>query len=69
MDIRGWWDQHLALAEFAYNNNYHSYIEMAPYNTLYRRRCLSLIGLFETFVVRPRGTNLILDLLDRVRVI
>jgi len=27
------------LAEFAYNNSYHSSIEMAPYEALYGRRC------------------------------
>ena len=25
------WDQHLPLAEFAYNNSYHSSIQMAPF--------------------------------------
>lgn len=29
----------LPLAEFAYNNNYHSSIEMAPYEALYGRPC------------------------------
>ena len=32
------WDRHLPLAEFAYNNSYHS-IEMVPYEALYGRRC------------------------------
>jgi hypothetical protein len=29
------------LAEFAYNNSYHASIEMAPYEALYGRRCVS----------------------------
>ncbi|CAL9004570.1 unnamed protein product [Prunus brigantina] len=33
------WDVHLALVEFAYNNSYHSSIEMAPYEALYERQC------------------------------
>ena len=41
------WDDHLLLVEFAYNNNYDSCIQMAPYVVLYVRRCRSLIGLFE----------------------
>ena len=39
LDYTGNWDQHLPLAEFAYNNNCHSSIEMAPYEALYGRRC------------------------------
>ena len=31
MDLGGSWDEHLPLVEFTYNNNYHSSIEMAPY--------------------------------------
>jgi hypothetical protein len=38
---KGCWEDHLALAEFAYNNNYHTTIEMAPYEALYGRRCVS----------------------------
>jgi len=39
MEYTGNWDHHLPLAEFAYNNSYHSSIEMAPYEALYGRRC------------------------------
>ncbi|WMV55112.1 hypothetical protein MTR67_048497 [Solanum verrucosum] len=35
IDFGGHWDQFLPLAEFAYNNSYHSSIEMAPYEALY----------------------------------
>ena len=37
------WDQHLPLAEVAYNNNYHSSIQMALFEELYGRRCRSPI--------------------------
>ena len=30
IDFKGSWDDHLALAEFAYNNSYHASIGMAP---------------------------------------
>jgi len=36
------WDHNLPLVEFAYNNSYHSSIDMghmAPYEALYERRC------------------------------
>ena len=35
------WDDYLTLIEFSYNNNYHSRIQMAPYEGLYGRRCRS----------------------------
>ena len=39
MDFQGSWNDYLPLVEFAYNNNYHSSIGMAPYEALYGRRC------------------------------
>ncbi|KAL6277398.1 hypothetical protein ACE6H2_020999 [Prunus campanulata] len=39
LQLKGSWDTHLALVEFAYNNSYHSSIEMAPYEALYGRMC------------------------------
>jgi hypothetical protein len=38
---KGSWEDHLALAEFAYNNSYQASIKMAPYEALYGRRCTS----------------------------
>ena len=34
IDFKGSWGDHLPLIEFAYNNNYHSSIQMAPYEAL-----------------------------------
>ncbi|KAI3776671.1 hypothetical protein L1987_46459 [Smallanthus sonchifolius] len=39
IDFGGSWDSHLLLAEFYYNNSYHSTIGMPPYKMLYGRRC------------------------------
>ncbi|WMV46949.1 hypothetical protein MTR67_040334 [Solanum verrucosum] len=47
INFKGNWDDHLALIDFAYDNSYHSRIQMAPYKALYERRCRSLIGWFE----------------------
>ena len=44
IDFKGNWDKHLHLVEFAYNNNFHSSISMAPYEALYDGRCRSHIG-------------------------
>jgi hypothetical protein len=38
---KGSWEDHLALAKFAYNNNYHASIKVASYETLYGRHCVS----------------------------
>ena len=43
LDFRGSWGQHMTLVEFAYNNSYHSSIQMAPYEELYGRKCRSPI--------------------------
>jgi len=40
---KGSWEDHLPLAEFAYNNSYQASIKMAPYEELYGRRCVSPI--------------------------
>ena len=39
LDFEGSWEEHLPLVEFAYNNSYHSSIQMAPFEALYGRRC------------------------------
>ena len=41
MDFGGQWDIHLPLIEFVCNNSYHASIEMALYEVLYRRKCIS----------------------------
>ncbi|XP_027158198.1 uncharacterized protein LOC113759821 [Coffea eugenioides] len=52
VDFGGGWSQYLTLVEFAYNNSYHSSIQMAPYEALYGRRCRSPIHWDE--VIRQR---------------
>ncbi|GKE62369.1 reverse transcriptase domain-containing protein, partial [Tanacetum coccineum] len=39
IDFGGSWDVHLPLAEFSYNNSYHSSIRCAPFEALYGRKC------------------------------
>ena len=43
LDLKGSWEEHLPLIEFAYNNNYQASIQMAPYEALYGRLCRSSI--------------------------
>ncbi|GJU73429.1 putative reverse transcriptase domain-containing protein [Tanacetum coccineum] len=40
IDFGGNWDVHLLLAEFSYNNSYHSSIRCAPFKALYGRKFL-----------------------------
>ena len=69
LEFGGQWDQFLPLAEFAYNNSYHSSILMAPFEALYGRRCRTPVGWFESTEPRLRGTDLIQEALEQVRVI
>ncbi|GJU40078.1 putative reverse transcriptase domain-containing protein [Tanacetum coccineum] len=41
IDFGGSWDFHLPLAEFSYNNSYHTSIRCAPFKALYGRKCRS----------------------------
>ncbi|XP_071739123.1 uncharacterized protein [Rutidosis leptorrhynchoides] len=41
IDFGSGWDQYLPLAEFSYNNSYHSSIKAAPFEALYGRKCRS----------------------------
>ena len=52
IEFGGHWDNFLPLAEFSYNNSYHSSIDIAPFEALCGRRCRSLIGWFDAFEVR-----------------
>nr|GEV55804.1 hypothetical protein [Tanacetum cinerariifolium] len=43
IDFRKGWDRYLPLVEFYYNNSYHTSIKVAPFESLYGRKCRSLI--------------------------
>ena len=43
LDLKGNWEEHFPLVEFAYNNFYQASIHMAPYKALYGRPCRSPI--------------------------
>ena len=43
IEFQDTWDKYIPLIEFAYNNQYHSSIGMAPYEALYGRKCRSPI--------------------------
>ena len=41
LDLKGSWEEHLSLVDFAYNNSYQASIRMTPYEALYGRSCRS----------------------------
>ena len=69
MDFKGNWDKQLLLAEFAYNNCFHSSNSMTPYEVLYCRRCNSPIGLFEVGEPSLFGPHFIYKTLVKVYII
>ncbi|GJY63489.1 putative reverse transcriptase domain-containing protein [Tanacetum coccineum] len=54
IDFGGSWDVHLPLAEFSYNNSYHSSIRCAPFEALYGRKCRSPVLWAEIGETRDR---------------
>ena len=69
IDFIGSWYDHLPLIEFAYNNSYHSIIQMAPYEALYGSKCRSLVGWFEVGEAALIGTDLVLYAMEKVQLI
>ncbi|WMV32575.1 hypothetical protein MTR67_025960 [Solanum verrucosum] len=65
IDFKSNCDDHLSLIEFAYNNSYHSNIQMAPYEALYGRRCRSPIGWFEVGEVGLIGPDLVNQAMEK----
>ena len=69
LDLKGSWEEHLPLIEFAYNNSYQASIQMAPYEALYRRPCRSPICWTEVGESSITGSDLIRDTSDKVGMI
>lgn len=68
IDFKGDWDEHLPLIEFAYNNIFPSSIQMAPYEALYGRRCISSIRCFEVGKARLIGLDLVHQAMEKVEI-
>ena len=69
INFKGSWDDHLLLIEFAYNNSYHSTIQMAPYEALYGSKCRSLVGWFEVGEAALIGSDYVLYAMQKVQLI
>ncbi|GJS29857.1 putative reverse transcriptase domain-containing protein [Tanacetum coccineum] len=66
IDFGGSWDVHLPLAEFSYNNIYHSSIRCAPFKALYGRKCRSPVLWAEVGEGSLIGPELVLETRDKV---
>ncbi|GJU61385.1 reverse transcriptase domain-containing protein [Tanacetum coccineum] len=66
IDFGGSWDVHLPLAEFSYNNNYHSSIRCAMFEALYGRKCRSPMLWTEIGECSLIGPELVLETTDKV---
>ncbi|KAJ0810336.1 putative nucleotidyltransferase, Ribonuclease H [Helianthus annuus] len=66
IDFGGNWDSYLPLAEFSYNNSYHTSIQMAPFEALYGRKCRSPISWHEIGQAQITGPELIQEATDKI---
>ncbi|GJZ70949.1 putative reverse transcriptase domain-containing protein [Tanacetum coccineum] len=66
IDFGGSWDVHLQLAEFSYNNSYHSSIRCALFEALYGRKCRLPVLWAEIRVGSLIGPELVLETIDKV---
>ena len=69
LDLKGSWEEHLPLVEFAYNNSYQASIQMALYEGLYGRPCQSPICWTEVGESSITGPDFIRDTSEKVGMI
>ncbi|GJT90679.1 putative reverse transcriptase domain-containing protein [Tanacetum coccineum] len=69
IDFGGGWDVHLPLAEFSYNNSYHTSIRCASFEALYGRKCRSPVLWAEIGEGSLIGPELVQEMTDKVVVI
>ena len=69
LDLKGRWEEHLPLVEFAYNNSYQASIQMKPYEALYRMPYRSPICWIEVGESSITGPDLIRDTIEKVNLI
>ena len=69
LDLKGIWEEHLPLVEFAYNNSYQASIQMGTYEALYGRPCRSSICWTEVGESSIIGPDLIRDTSEKVNLI
>ncbi|GKE49165.1 putative reverse transcriptase domain-containing protein [Tanacetum coccineum] len=66
IDLGGSWDVHLPLAEFSYNDSYHSSIRCSSFEALYGRKCRSPVLWAEIGESSLIGPELVQETTDKV---
>nr|GEW44184.1 putative reverse transcriptase domain-containing protein [Tanacetum cinerariifolium] len=66
IDFGNGWDKHLPLAEFSYNNSYHTSIKAAPFEALYGRKCKSPVCQSEVGDAQLMGQELIRETTEMI---
>ena len=69
MEFTDNWEDQLPMIEFAYNNSYHSSIDMAPYEALYGRKYRTLVYWDESDESRLLGLEIVQHTADQVKII
>ena len=69
INYEGSWDRHIPLVEFVYNNSFQSSIGMAPYETLYGRKCRTPLCWTELSKKKVIGPDLIQETEEKVKMI
>ena len=69
LDFKGSWEEHFPLVEFAYNNSYQASIQIAPYETLYRRPYQSRVYWTKVGEGSLMGLDLVRDTSENVELI
>ena len=69
MEFQGSWEEHLALAEFTYNNSYQASIGMAPFEALYGRKCRSPSCWTEVGEEKITGPDIMLETTEKIKMI
>ncbi|GJS95804.1 putative reverse transcriptase domain-containing protein [Tanacetum coccineum] len=66
IDFGKGWVKHLPLAEFSYNNSYHTSIKAAPYEALYGQKCRSPVCWAEVGEAQLTGPELIQETTEKI---
>ena len=69
IEFQGSWDKYIPLMEFAYNNQFHSSIGMAPYEALYGRKCRSPVYWDKEGLEILEGPEIVQETISKIDVI
>ena len=69
LEFSGSWDDHLPLAEFAYNNSYHSSFGKTLYEALYGRKCRTPICWDEEGERKLLGPKIMQAMVEKIKII